>query len=433
MDPLKAALCCMALMFAMLNLGLPIAYALGLSSVLIGYLVYGAPLLEKVGWVTFQTVFNPAWIPLPLFTFMGSLVAQTKIGEDLFKATRAWLSRIPGALLVATLTAQAGVSATLGASAPAILTIGPVALPELEKFGYSKRRSLGAITCGGVLGPLIPPSATAVIISSLANVSLGRLLIACVIPGILLWFLLSSITVISCARDTALRHTSQSFAWRERFSSLKRVWPIFVTFIGMLAVIFLGIATVAESAGVAALLVLILSICVYGVRMRHIYSAIVNAAKINAQLMFIIVGATLFSYVVGSSVLARQLADVIKDIQVDPVVTVVLIQIILLLLGTFIDGMTIMMITVPIFIPLAASLGLNPIWFSVLYLVNMEISLITPPMAINFFLVRTVFNITTAELLNGIFPYLCVVVAFLFILILFPQLSLWLPSLMFEG
>lgn len=431
MEPVVAAVTCIGLMLIMLNLGLPIAYALGFSSLIVGVGMFGLPALEKVGWITFHTVFNPAWIPLPLFTFMGALVAQTKIGEDLFKAARAWLSRVPGALLIATLVAQAGVSATLGASAPAILTVGPVALPELIKFKYDKKMSLGAITCGGVLGPLIPPSATAVIIASLANLPLGRLLIACVVPGLVLLCLLSAFTFIVCTKNPSLGPAAGKVTWGERIGSLKRVWAIFLTFTGMLGAIFFGVATVAESGGVGALLILILAIAIYKVRAKQVYAAMLSAVQINAQLMFIIVSATFFSYIVGSSVLAHQLANFIKELELTPIGVVVIIQMVLLILGCFIDGMTIMMITVPIFIPMISSMGLDPIWFSVLYLVNMEISLITPPMGINFFLVRTVFDISTGELIRGVVPYLMVLVIFMFVLIIYPQLALWLPSLMF--
>ena len=168
MDPLTAAIVCIVLMLIMLNTGLPIAIAVGFSAMIVGFLTNGAVSLEKLGWTTFQTVFQQAWTPLPLFCFIGCFVAQTRIGEDLFKAARLWLSRLPGGLIVSSVFGQAGMAAVLGASAPTIMAIGPVALPELKRYNYDRKLSLGALTCGGVLGPLIPPSATAIIISGLA-------------------------------------------------------------------------------------------------------------------------------------------------------------------------------------------------------------------------------------------------------------------------
>lgn len=430
MEPLTAALLCIGLMLLMLNLGLPIAYSVGFSSLIVGLLTYGTAALEKLGWTTFQTVFNPAWTPLPLFAFMGCLVAQTRMGEDLFRAARLWFSRLPGSLVVSTIFAQAGIAATLGASAAAILAIGPVAVPELTRYNYDRKLSLGAITCGGVLGPLIPPSATAVIIAGLANLSLGPLLIAGVLPGILLAFLLSLVPVLKCLRNPSLGPSPGVVGWKERFEAGKRVWPIVLTFVAVFGSIFFGVATVTEAGGVGALLVLLISILLYGVGPKQIYNAMMDTAKINAQLLFIIVGASFFSYIVGSSVLARQLADFVTKAGFHPIVVVILIQVILLILGCFIDGMTIMMITVPIFVPLVASMGLNPLWFAVLFEVNMEMSLITPPMGINFFLVRNVFGIPSWDLLKGVLPYLGMLVLFLFLLVFFPQITLWLPSLM---
>jgi tripartite ATP-independent transporter DctM subunit len=433
MEPLTAAILCIAIMLIMLNLGLPIAYSVGFSSAIVGLLTYGTAALEKLGWTTFQTVFNPAWTPLPLFAFMGCLVAKTRMGEDLFRTARLWFSRLPGALVVSTIFAQAGIAATLGASAAAILAIGPVAIPELTRYSYDRKMSLGAITCGGVLGPLIPPSATAVIIAGLANLSLGPLLVAGVVPGILLASLLSLVPVLKCARNPSLGPSPGAVSWKERLHAARRIWPIIFTFLAIFGSIFFGVTTVTEAGGVGALIVLLISCLLYKVGPRQIYEALIETAKINAQLLFIIVGASFFSYIVGSSVLARQLAEFVAQAGLHPILVVLFIQLILLILGCFIDGMTIMMITVPIFVPLVTSMGLNPIWFAILFEVNMEISLITPPMGINFFLVRSVFSIPSGELLRGVIPYLAVLVLFLFLLIAFPQITLWLPGLMTGG
>lgn len=430
MDPLGSALACIALMLVMLNLGVPIAYSIGLSSAIIGYFSYGAAALEKLGWTTFHTVFNPAWTPLPLFAFMGSVVGQTKMGEDLFRAARLWFT-VPGGLIIACIIAQAGIAATLGASAAAILAVGPVVYPELRKYGYDKRLSLGALTCSGLLGPLIPPSATAVIIAGLANLSLGPLLIAGVIPGVVLAAMLSLVPLFVCIKNPSLGPTPlKDVSWINRFGSLKRVWPVFVTFAAILGTIFLGIATVTEAGGVGALLILLLAVFLYRIKLKDIYKALLDTVKINAQLLFIIVGANFFAYIVGSSVLARQLSEFVVHSGLPPLLVVVGIQVVLLVLGCFIDGMTIMMITVPIFLPLVSSLGFDPYWFAILYLVNMEISLITPPMGINFFLVRNLFDISTQDLMRGVLPYLLVLICFLFLLIAFPQIVLWLPQKM---
>jgi tripartite ATP-independent transporter DctM subunit len=417
-------------MLVMLNLGLPIAYALGFSSMIVGFFTFGTVALSKLGWTTYHTVFNPAWTPLPLFAFIGCLIAQTRIGEDLFGSARLWLSRLPGALVVSSIMGQAGMAAVLGASAPTILAMGPVCIPELERYKYDKTMSLAALTCGGVLGPLIPPSATAIIIAGLMSMSLGPLLIAGIVPGILLAVMLSLVPIIKSTLNPSLGPTAGKVTWRERFSSLKRIWPIILTFFAILGSIFFGIATATEAGGVGALIVVIVAVIGYGVRGRAIYDAAIQTVRINAQLMFILVGAGFFSYVVGSQALARQLVEWVTAVGPHPILVVVLIQVLLLILGCFIDGMTIMMVTIPIFVPMIKSMGLNPVWFAVLYLVNMEVSLLTPPMGINFFLVKNLFEIDTVDLFKGVLPYLGMLVIFLFLLVAFPQISLWLPGLM---
>ena len=432
MEGLTPVILCLVLMILMLNIGLPIAYAVGFSAMIVGFFTYGAVALEKLGWTTFQTLFIPAWTPLPLFCFIGFLIAQTKIGEDLFRAARAWLSRVPGALVVSSVLAEAGVAATLGSSAATILTVGPVAMPELERLSYDRKMSLGALTCGGVLGPLIPPSATAIIIAGLAGavVPLGRLLIAGIVPGLLLAVLLSIVPIVKCARNPSLGPAPGRVTWSERFSSLKRVWPVLVIFFSILGSIFFGIATATEAGGVGAFIVMIIAIFVYGLKARDIYRAAIDTVKVNAAILFIIVGASFFSYIIGSGSLSKQLIGWVEVLGAEPILVVICIQVLLLILGCLIDGMTIMVITIPIFLPLVVSMGLNPLWFAVLYEVNMEIALITPPMAINFFLVRNVFKISSSDLFEGVLPYLAVLVIFLFILVAFPPLSIWLPGLM---
>jgi C4-dicarboxylate transporter DctM subunit len=186
MDYTVAAALCVTVMLVLLMSGVPIAYALGFSSVAIGLLAFGGIVLNKVGWTTFHLLYNLNWTPLPLFTLMAYVIAETTIGEDLYRAARSWLSRVPGGLIAASIMGEAGMAAALGASAPTIVAVGKVAEPEFERYGYNKPLALGGLTCGGVLGPLIPPSATMIIYAILSNVPLGRLFIAGIIPGVIL-------------------------------------------------------------------------------------------------------------------------------------------------------------------------------------------------------------------------------------------------------
>jgi C4-dicarboxylate transporter DctM subunit len=425
-----ASLLCAGLMLFLLVIGVPIAYALGFSSILVGYFAFGSFALQKAGWTTFQLLYNLTWTPLPLFTLMSFLIAETRMGEHLFRTARNWMSRLPGGLFVAGIIGEAGMAAALGASGPTIIAVGNVAVPEFKRYSYNKALGLGALTCGGVLGPLIPPSATMIIFAILANVPLGRLFIAGVIPGIILAIMLSIVPVVMCARNPELGRAAGKVSWGERFSSLRLIWPVVLVMFGILGSIYFGIATPTEAGGVGCFIVLVVAVLFFDLRWKGLYRALLQTAVLNATIMIILVGSSFFTYVFGSSSVAQKLSVIIASLNLSPMAVIIAIMIFLLFLGCFIDGITIMMLTVPIFIPIITDLGFDPLWFGILFVINMEIALITPPMGINFFLVRNNFNISSVELIRGVFPFLIMLILFLAITVVFPQLSLWLPGLM---
>ena len=417
-------------MLFLLLIGVPIAYALGFSSIIVGYFAFGSFALQKAGWTTFQLLYNLTWTPLPLFTLMSFLIAETEMGEHLFRTARNWMSRLPGGLFVAAILGEAGMAAALGASGPTIIAVGNVAVPEFKRYSYNKALGLGALTCGGVLGPLIPPSATMIIFAILGNVPLGRLFIAGIIPGIILAVMLSLVPIIMCIRNPELGRAAGKISWGERFSSLKLIWPIVVVMFGILGSIYFGIATPTEAGGVGCFIVLVIAVLFFNLRLKGLYRAIVQTAVLNATIMIILVGSSFFTYVFGSSSVAEKLSVMIASLSLPPIAVIVAIMVFLLFLGCFIDGITIMMLTVPIFIPIITALGFDALWFGILFVINMEIALITPPMGINFFLVRNSFNISSIDLIKGVWPFLIMLVLFLAITVAFPQLSLWLPGLM---
>lgn len=430
MDYTTAAILCVIGMLFFLMLGIPIAYSLGFVSIIVGFFTFGGASLQKVGWMTFHLLFNLNWTPLPLFTLMACIIAETRIGEDLYRAARNWTSRIPGGLITASIWGEAGMAAAIGASGPTIIAVGKVAVPEFERYHYNKALGLGALTCGGVLGPLIPPSATMIIFAILANVPLGRLFIAGIIPGIVLAVMLSIVPIVLCSRNPELGRAAGKVSWSVRFSSLKRIWPVALVMACILGSIYFGVATPTEAGGVGCFIVLVVAVTYFGLRFKGLYQAMKETALINAMILIIFVGASFFSYVIGSSALAEQLSDIVTSLEIAPIFVIISIMFILLILGCFIEGITIMMLTIPIFVPLVLSMGYDPLWFGILYVINMEIALITPPMGINLFMVRSTFNIQTGELMKGILPFLGVLILFLILMVIFPQLSLWLPGMM---
>lgn len=430
MDVATVGMYTLLFMFILMMAGVPIAYALGFSALCAGLFAYGGIVLPKLGMGPFRFMYNPSWTPLPLFVLLGTIMAETRIGDDLFGATSKWLSRVPGGLIASGVVGEAIMAAVIGTSSATIVVVGKTAVPAFEKYGYNRKMGLGALLAGGVLGPLIPPSSTMIIFGVIAELSIGQLFIAGIIPGIILMAMLAVPVILWCWWKPNWGPPGQSYSWRERFSSLKNVWPVLVVMLAILGSIYFGIATPTESAGVGVVIILIIAVVFYGLRWKGLRKTLIEATLVNAMIMFICLGAYFFTYMIGSANIATRLSDLVVNIGMAPILVVISINFILLILGCLIDPITITLLTVPIFLPLITQVGYNPLWFGVMFVINTEIGLITPPMGINLFAIKTVFNIPTGDLLKGVTPFVLIELVFLAIIIAFPQLSLWLPGTM---
>jgi C4-dicarboxylate transporter, DctM subunit len=433
MDYGLAAILCIVGMLFFLLLGVPIAFAIGFSTVVFGTLAFGPMALQKMGLITFSLFYNFSWTPLPLFVLMACIITETTIGEDLYKVARNWVAGVRGSLISATIIGEALIASTVGVSGAAIVALGKVADPEFQRYGYDRNLALGGMMCGGVLGPLIPPSTPFIIYGVIANVSVGHLLIAGIIPGIILAIMLAMVPIIVCWRNPKLGPAAEPATWGEKFKSLTKVWPVVVVMVAIIGSIFLGIATPTEAAGVGCVVIIFIAVGVFRLRLRSLGRAMIEAAVINSMMLVIIVSASFFSYMLASAGVGAALGNLITSLNVTPIAVVIAIMILYLILGCIFDAITITILTIPIFAPLLTSLGLDLVWFGVLYVVNLEIGLITPPMGINLFFVRNVFNVKTNDLLKGAVPFLIVLGFFLILLVAFPQMSLWLPALMTKG
>jgi C4-dicarboxylate transporter DctM subunit len=430
MDMLTITLICIGVSLVLMIIGIPIGYALGFCTV-IGLLIgLGDPALAKLGLTPFTAFYNLNWTPLPLFILMAYIISETEIGSDIFNTANKWLSRIPGGLVVAAIGAEAGMAATTGASGTTILTVGKVALPEMERLGYNRRFSMGALLSGGVLGPLIPPSIPLIIYAILAQQSISQLFMAGVVPGIVLVIMLSTYTVVACLRRPEYAPRPVEVSWKERLSSIKKVWPIVVLILGILGGIYLGVITATEAGGIGALIILVIAIAFYRFRLPHLVRAIAETATLTGMIGLMIIAASVFTYLVGSSGMIGNISKFITGVGLSPWLILISINVALLVMGSLMDGLAILMVSMPVFIPIVVALGFDPIWFGVIVVVNLEIGLITPPVALNLFLMKGVFNVQVSELIRGVFPFLVVLIVFLGVLIAFPQLSLWLPELM---
>jgi C4-dicarboxylate transporter DctM subunit len=430
LDPALTGGITVGALFVLMMLGVPIVYSLGFSGVLAAFLGYGTAAFFKAGAAPFTTGFNLSWTALPLFVLLGTLISVSGMGEGLFRAGAAWLSRIRGGLVAAGIIGEGVLSAALGTSAATIIVVGKTAVPEFDRQGYDRGYSLGALLAGGVLGPLIPPSTTFIIYGVIAGESIGKLFIAGIMPGILLVFMLAVPAIGMAYLIPGLAPKGYSVPWRERWGSLSGVWPIMVIMLAIMVVIYAGIATVTETAGVGVVVTLLIAVFGFKMRWTGLKQAMLEAAEIDGMILFIIFAANFFTYVLGSTNIASGIEDMVASSSLSPMMVIVIINVILLVLGCILDPITITLLTVPIFVPLIKSLGFDPIWFGVLFCINTQIGLITPPMGVDLFATKTIFNIPTNQILKGVAPFLGFLLIFLAVCVVWPELSTWLPDLM---
>jgi C4-dicarboxylate transporter, DctM subunit len=333
-------------------------------------------------------------------------------------------------MLVASIFAEGVMAAVVGTSTGCIVTVGKVAIPALEKAGYNKRITLGAICAAGALGPLIPPSSIAIIYSLLAEVSLGKLFIAGVIPGILLALMLAVFTIVLCIVRPRLAPPPTSVPWKERIFSMRRIWPAIVLIVAVLGGIYAGVMTPTEAAGVGVTVAFILGILFFKFRRSNLNRVIMDSSLLTGMIMMMIGLATVFTFVVASSKLSDKLLLLIADANLSKWVVMLCINILLLILGCIMDGVTITLLCLPIMVPMVSGLGFDLIYFGIVFTVNMQMGLITPPVGMDLFVMKGLFNVPASEVLIGVLPYLAVLFVFLGIIIAFPFLSTWLPSTM---
>jgi C4-dicarboxylate transporter, DctM subunit len=429
-DPQITAIFCIAGLFVFMMMGIPIVYSLGSIAVIGGLMTYGPSSLYLAGSGPFTQLFKLAWTPLPLFVLIGDLIAASGMGKELFQVCANWLSRVRGGLIVAGVVGEAVLSAALGTSAATVIVVGRIAIPEFEKQGYNRGFALGALLAGGVLGPLIPPGATFIIYAVLTNTSLGQLFIAGLIPGIILVFFLAIPAIGLSYLRPNLAPKTYSVPWSVRFKSLKDTWSITVIMIAILGSLYFGIATATETAGIGVFVVLVIGVLAFKMRWKGIKTAIKETATVNGMILFIIVTASFYSYIIGSTNIAAGLQDIVGAAGLSRWSVMIIINVIYLVLGCVLDPITITLLTTPIFVPLIIHLGFDPVWFGVVFCVNTQLGLITPPMGVDLFAVKTVFNIPTMEILKGVTPFLISELLFLALIIAFPQISLWLPNMM---
>lgn len=426
-----AILLLLFLVLVLLAVGIPIGFALGGVSVLGILVLMGPSGLFMLFATAYGEVTNYLLIAVPLYIFMANMLGVSDLADDLFQAVHNWFGRLRGGLAMGTVVICALFAAMAGISSVATVAMGLIALPSMLKRGYHKDLAVGSISAGGALGILIPPSIIMIIYGSIAEVSIGQLFMGGVIPGILLTAIFVVYIGVRCLMRPSLGPPIEEYlSFGEKVRSLKGVILPLLLIASVLGVIYFGVCTPTEAAAIGAAGSLVCCMVYRKLTLRNLYQACIRTLRLNAMVLWIMIGAVSFSHLMSLAGLHTHTLDLISKIQAEPWVILVAMQVTFFILGMFLDPAGVIMITTPVFLPIVNQLGFDPVWFGVLFVINMEMAYLTPPFGFNLFIMKGVVppSISMGDIYRSIIPYVVLQAICLILVILFPQLVLCLPQ-----
>lgn len=417
-------------MLALMLIGLPVAVSIIMVGVVGGFLAFGLPLVEAMGGVVWGTLNNSVMTAIPLFMLLGELLLRGGIADRMYESLAVWLGRFPGGLLHTNIGCCALFAATSGSSVATAATVGTVALPALSARKYPEPAALGSLAAGGTLGILIPPSINLLVYGSLANTSVGQLFIAGVIPGLTLTFLFMLYIALRHRRDGEQDQVSVPMSVKVRL--LGHLIPPATIFVVVMGSIYGGLATPTESAALGVLTALFFVWRAGHLNRRLLVNCFVQSARTTGMVVLVIVCALLLNVTLSMVGAAQAVTEWVATLGLSQIALLFLLVVFYILLGMFMDAMSMLVLTVPIAVPMVASVGVDPIWFGVFIVVMCEIALITPPVGMNLFVVQGVRQTegSFGDVVSGSVPYVFIMMLFVTLLILFPDIALWLPDTM---
>jgi C4-dicarboxylate transporter, DctM subunit len=418
---------------AVLLTGTPIAFGLGI--VAMGFLVWseGLHALGFVPDIFYGALDSFALLSIPMFILMGGAIASSRAGADLYEALERWLYRVPGGLLASNLGACAIFAALCGSSPATCAAIGKMGVPEMRKRGYPAAVATGSIAAGGTLGILIPPSITLIVYGIATETSIGRLFAAGLLPGLMLTVLFIAWGIFASWRSGyQVIAADVRYTLRQKLEILPKVGPFLLIIAAVLYVLYGGIATPSEAAGVGALFCLLLVILIYRLRRpADLWRISQDAMREAVMIMMIIAAADLFSYMMSTLFITQTLAMSIAELEMNRWLVMLWINIFLLVAGCFLPPVAIILMTAPTLLPIIETLGFDAIWFAIILTINMEIGLITPPVGLNLYVINGIApDVPLQTILWGALPFVLCMVLGIVILSLFPQIALWLPEVL---
>jgi tripartite ATP-independent transporter DctM subunit len=449
MDPNILGLLIIGVLFAFLFSGMPIAFGLGVPSILFMYLFMDPAQFDLTALVVFDGVNDFGLLAIPLFILMGAIVAVTPCGADLYEGIHRWLYKLPGGLAISNVVACAIFSALCGSSPATAAAIGTMGIPEMRKRGYPETLATGAIVGGGALGNLIPPGIVPIVYGIATQTSIGKLFIGGIIPGIIVT-LMMCIWVVYYSRWARKRMAAKmanpgkeagaefygdvSFTLRERLAGIGKVTPFLLLIVFLLVVLYGGYATPSEAAGVSAIATFLMVIFIYHLRSFKDYRDILEmTVKESTMIMLIIATSFLFTTLMTKLYITQAVTESLVAWNLDKWTLMIMINIFLLILGCLLPPVAIVLITCPILNPIIRAYGFDPVWFGIIMTINMEVGMITPPFGLNLFIVKGIApDISLQKVLIGSAPFAVCLLLGIVLFSIWPDLITWLPDKMIK-
>jgi len=423
------ALVSFGLIFLLLLSGLRVAAALGIAGIITAYIfIGGTSLLKYISWTV---GINFVLIAIPLFIFMGQLLLHSRLSSKLYEGSAALLGEVPGGLLHANIISCAIFAAISGSSVATAVTIGTVAIPELEKRGYESKIVLGSLAAGGTLGILIPPSVPLIIYGVMTEQPIGPLFMAGIIPGIMLTLLFVGYIVVRVMTRPELAPRPEKVLLKRRILSIIGMWPIVVTIMIVLGGIYLGVMTPTEAAGVGAFTALIFTLAYRQLNWSVLKMCLRETVKTTAMIVLLVIGAQMVTSILTVLWVTDNAVAWATSLAVSPIAILMFIYLLYLIFGCFMDGVSLEVITLPIVFPIISALGFDPIWFGIALVILIEMGMITPPVGLNAYVIHGLRpDRPLTEVFLGIIPFFFMLVIGLAIITTFPIIATWLPGKM---
>ncbi|MEJ2119660.1 MAG: TRAP transporter large permease [Alphaproteobacteria bacterium] len=422
-------------LFGLIMLRVPVAIALGFVG-LLGYAAIDGwrTALITAGSAPYDLAEKSDLAVVPLFILMGVVASRSGMSRELFAAANAMFAGLRGALSMATIGACAIFGSICGSSLATAATMARVAVPEMRRYGYDERIATGVVASGGTLGVLIPPSVILIVYAIIAERNVPELFAAAMFPGIVAAILHIAVIVAIVRLQPERMPNSPSMPWSERKWALLGLWKVVILFGIAIGGIYSGYMTPIEAAGIAALAAIIISFATGAMKWRGLGDALLETIWTTGMLFFIVIGAFIFSYFMVLTRLPNALADWVQGLQMAPWLVILMMVAFYIVLGCFLDAISMILITVPVFLPLAQGLGYDAVWFGILVLVVVEVGMITPPVGLNIFVIRAQLpDVKLTDVYWGIVPFLAAAAGLVVLLMFFHDLALWLPQQLYKG